>query len=264
MLGASRPASASRAPRRWAAVARQFRRQDGGAARGARDRDDRAARWDAARDAGRALRGPARALPVRVCAHASRTCTRLFLSLERIAVSVSRETTFPTDIADRAEQTAVLRRLTDRLCEGLARHDRRRAHDRHQGAPRRLHDRHPRPHHRGAEAQRPGRGGGRRLRAARRVRAAPAGAAARGARGGVRGAASRRQRRGPAPAQPLSVSARHGASAMGRVRPARRKSQADPAKSAAKNPFNPRSSETELIACLGASPAISAITATSD
>jgi DNA polymerase-4 len=44
---------------------------------------------------------------------------------ERIAVSESRETTFPTDIADRAEQTAVLRRLSGKLCEGLAKHDRR-------------------------------------------------------------------------------------------------------------------------------------------
>jgi DNA polymerase-4 len=44
---------------------------------------------------------------------------------ERIAVSESRETTFNEDIADRAEQAAVLRRLTVRLCEGLAKHERR-------------------------------------------------------------------------------------------------------------------------------------------
>ena len=44
---------------------------------------------------------------------------------ERIAVSESRETTFPTDVADRAEQVAVLRRLTGELCEGLAKHERR-------------------------------------------------------------------------------------------------------------------------------------------
>ena len=44
---------------------------------------------------------------------------------ERIAVSESRETTFPTDIAERAEQTAVLRRLAGKLCEGLAKHERR-------------------------------------------------------------------------------------------------------------------------------------------
>lgn len=42
------------------------------------------------------------------------------LTLERIAVSESRETTFDTDIADRAEQQAVLRRLSQRLCDGLA------------------------------------------------------------------------------------------------------------------------------------------------
>jgi DNA polymerase IV len=44
---------------------------------------------------------------------------------ERIAVSESRETTFPTDIADRVEQAAVLRRLAGELCEGLAKHERR-------------------------------------------------------------------------------------------------------------------------------------------
>src|SRR3954452_23608901 len=44
---------------------------------------------------------------------------------ERIAVSESRETTFPTDIADRAEQAAVLRRLSGQLCDGLAKNDRR-------------------------------------------------------------------------------------------------------------------------------------------
>jgi DNA polymerase-4 len=47
------------------------------------------------------------------------------VSSERIAVSESRETTFPTDVADRAEQVAVLRRLTAQLCEGLAKNERR-------------------------------------------------------------------------------------------------------------------------------------------
>ena len=47
------------------------------------------------------------------------------ISSERIAVSESRETTFPTDIADRGEQASVLRQLTGRLCEGLAKHERR-------------------------------------------------------------------------------------------------------------------------------------------
>ncbi len=44
---------------------------------------------------------------------------------ERIAVSESRETTFATDIADRAEQLDQLRRLAGQLCEGLAKHGRR-------------------------------------------------------------------------------------------------------------------------------------------
>jgi len=47
------------------------------------------------------------------------------LTLEREAVSESRETTFPTDIGDGAEQERVLRRLAGELCAGLARHDRR-------------------------------------------------------------------------------------------------------------------------------------------
>jgi DNA polymerase-4 len=47
------------------------------------------------------------------------------VSSERIAVSESRETTFPTDVANRAEQVAVLRRLTAQLCEGLAKNERR-------------------------------------------------------------------------------------------------------------------------------------------
>src|SRR4051812_15335170 len=47
------------------------------------------------------------------------------LSLSREAVSESRETTFPVDIADRAEQESVLRRLAAELCAGLAKHDRR-------------------------------------------------------------------------------------------------------------------------------------------
>jgi DNA polymerase IV len=47
------------------------------------------------------------------------------LTLEREAVSESRETTFPTDIADRAEQERVLRRLAGELCTGLAANGRR-------------------------------------------------------------------------------------------------------------------------------------------
>ena len=41
------------------------------------------------------------------------------LTLERIAVSESRETTFPVDIAGRPEQEAALRRLAKELCAGL-------------------------------------------------------------------------------------------------------------------------------------------------
>lgn len=44
---------------------------------------------------------------------------------DRVAVSESRETTFPTDVADRGEQEAVLRRLAGELCAGLRRHGRR-------------------------------------------------------------------------------------------------------------------------------------------
>ncbi len=47
------------------------------------------------------------------------------VSSERIAVSESRETTFNEDIAGRDEQTAVLRQLSARLCEGLAKNERR-------------------------------------------------------------------------------------------------------------------------------------------
>ena len=43
----------------------------------------------------------------------------------RVAVSESRETTFDRDIAAPAELEAVLERLTERLCAGLARQDRR-------------------------------------------------------------------------------------------------------------------------------------------
>jgi DNA polymerase IV len=47
------------------------------------------------------------------------------LSLDREAVSESRETTFPTDIADRAEQERVLRELAAQLCAGLVKNERR-------------------------------------------------------------------------------------------------------------------------------------------
>jgi DNA polymerase IV len=47
------------------------------------------------------------------------------VTMERIAVSESKETTFNTDIADRAEQVAHLRRLTEQLCSALRRQNRR-------------------------------------------------------------------------------------------------------------------------------------------
>src|SRR5947209_2075654 len=47
------------------------------------------------------------------------------LDLDREAVSESRETTFPADIADRAEQERILRQLAGELCAGLARNGRR-------------------------------------------------------------------------------------------------------------------------------------------
>ncbi|HEY8584775.1 MAG TPA: hypothetical protein VIL49_17570, partial [Capillimicrobium sp.] len=43
------------------------------------------------------------------------------LTLQRVAVSESRETTFPQDIGDRAVQEAELARLAGQLCEGLKR-----------------------------------------------------------------------------------------------------------------------------------------------
>ncbi len=47
------------------------------------------------------------------------------VSAERIAVSESRETTFPTDVRDRTELEAILRRLTAELCAALERQGRR-------------------------------------------------------------------------------------------------------------------------------------------
>jgi DNA polymerase-4 len=47
------------------------------------------------------------------------------LTLDRVAVSESRETTFDCDVADAEELERILDRLTARLCEGLAKADRR-------------------------------------------------------------------------------------------------------------------------------------------
>jgi len=44
---------------------------------------------------------------------------------DRIAISESRETTFPQDVATLDEQEKVLRRLAGELCDGLAKHGRR-------------------------------------------------------------------------------------------------------------------------------------------
>jgi DNA polymerase-4 len=43
------------------------------------------------------------------------------LTLDRVAVSESRETTFDADVSDRAAQEASLRELSDQLCKGLKR-----------------------------------------------------------------------------------------------------------------------------------------------
>ncbi len=43
------------------------------------------------------------------------------LTLERVAVSESRETTFPQDVADREELERILRTLSEQLCAGLKR-----------------------------------------------------------------------------------------------------------------------------------------------
>ena len=47
------------------------------------------------------------------------------LDLDRAVVSESKETTFPTDIADRVEQERILRELATQLCAGLAKNSRR-------------------------------------------------------------------------------------------------------------------------------------------
>ena len=55
---------------------------------------------------------------------------------ERKVVSESRETTFDYDIAGLAALEPILERLVGELCAALARQERCRAHDRHQGPPR--------------------------------------------------------------------------------------------------------------------------------
>src|SRR4051812_33094591 len=140
------------------------------------------------------------------------------ITSQRIAGSQARETNLPTHVAHRPDPVRAhrgarvardalpaRRRRPPRAgrCPTAARGRALRgpgqerppwAHDRHQGAARRLHHRHPRPHDRGADQRRRGCRRGR-LRAAGGVRAAAAGAPARGPRGGVRGARRGRGRR---------------------------------------------------------------------
>ena len=144
---------------------------------------------DAAGDAGRALRRPPGPVPARPRALRGRLAS---LEPSAIAVSESRETTFPTDIADRAEQERCCAGSPSRLCEGLARHERR---GRTIAIKVRLDDFTTVTRARTLAA--PTNDAGRRRATSRcellrRVRAAAAGAAARRARRGVRGGAPRR------------------------------------------------------------------------
>ena len=59
------------------------------------------------------------------CAPARASRTTAPVTSERIAVSESRETTFPTDVADRAEQAPSCGGSRGELCEGLAKRERR-------------------------------------------------------------------------------------------------------------------------------------------
>ena len=62
----------------------------------------------------------------------------------RKVVSESRERTFDYDVSDPAELRGVLTQMAGELCASLAAHGRSGAHDRDQGPPRRLDDRHAR------------------------------------------------------------------------------------------------------------------------
>ena len=101
---------------------------------------------------------------------------------ERKVISESRETTFDYDVADQQRLEEILQTLVDQLCTTLTAKRARRAHGRHQGAPRRLLDPHP-----GADASRAGGLGGSGwaggARPAQAVRGATAGTPARRARG---------------------------------------------------------------------------------
>ena len=68
----------------------------------------------------------------------------------RKVVSESRERTFDSDLSDPAQMREDLSLMAEELCAGLAAHGRRGRTIGDQGAPRRLHDRHPRAHRGGA------------------------------------------------------------------------------------------------------------------
>ena len=112
----------------------------------------------------------------------------------RKVVSESRERTFDTDVSDAAQMREHLSLMAEELCAGPRRPRAPRAHDRHQGPPRRLDHRHPRAHRRRGHVRRPARQRGR-AAAAARVRAHAARAAARRAR---RRPAARQRRGRPA------------------------------------------------------------------
>ena len=99
----------------------------------------------------RRRRRPARALRAaprpRTLSPAPASIGSTTLSEHARRVSRSNERTFDTDIADRDEMERVLQRLAERPVRDPAPQGGARAHDRDQGPPRRLHHRHPRPHH---------------------------------------------------------------------------------------------------------------------
>ena len=76
------------------------------------------------------------------------------IAVERETKSQSTEITFDVDVADQGEMATHVTSLAEELCRRLRSARPRRADDRDQGAARRLDQRHPRPHGRGAD-QRP-------------------------------------------------------------------------------------------------------------
>ena len=95
------------------------------------------------------------------------------VTVVRETKSQSAETTFDVDVADRAEIEAHLVQLSEELCRRLRKRELRGPHDRDQGPARRLDQRHPLAHGRGAD-QRPRRRPSRRPRPAARLRPASA------------------------------------------------------------------------------------------